>query len=299
MMMQAVLGAIQQENLADKVEQRIVAGSDPEVGAAVAKIVRALHTAVADVRPTTKQWRATVDFLTEVGHASDERRQEWVLLSDLLGITQLVEDINTLRPTGATPNTARGPFYRPDAPELPLGANISLDGAGERLVVTCHVRDLDGRPISGAVVETWQANGQGFYENQQPDLQPEFNLRGRFRADESGDLTYVTVKPMGYKVPDDGPVGQLLGRLGYPLHRPAHLHFIVRAPGFETVTTHVYDGADPRLGEDALLGVKPELVADFIHAGTGGVRCEWTLEFTFVLARARDANQSRTGRLSR
>ncbi|MCX7303560.1 MAG: 6-chlorohydroxyquinol-1,2-dioxygenase [Hyphomicrobiales bacterium] len=294
--MQAVLGASQQENLADKVEKRIVAGSDPEFGAAVAKIVRALHAAVSEVRPTTAQWRAAVDFLTEVGHASDERRQEWVLLSDLLGITQLVEDVNTLRPAGATPNTARGPFYRHDAPELPLGANISLDGAGERLAVTCHVRDLDGRPVTGAVVETWQANGQGYYENQQPDLQPEFNLRGIFAADAAGDMHYLTVKPAGYKVPDDGPVGQLLGRLGYPLHRPAHLHFIVRAPGFETVTTHVYDGADPRLGEDALLGVKPELVADFRHGGSGGVRFEWTLEFTFVLARSRQSGPSRRGK---
>lgn len=293
--MQAVLGATQQENLADKVEQRIVAGSDPETGAAVAKLVRALYAAVSEVRPTTKQWRAAVDFLTEVGHASDERRQEWILLSDLLGITQLVEDINTLRPRGATPNTARGPFYRGDAPELPRGADISLDGVGEKLAVTCHVRDLDGRPIGGAVVETWQANGQGYYENQQPDLQPEFNLRGVFETDAAGDLQYLTVKPAGYKVPDDGPVGQLLGRLGYPLHRPAHLHFIVRAPGFETVTTHVYDGADPRLGEDALLGVKPELVAEFRNTGGAAIPKEWTLEFTFVLARTRPPGPSRKG----
>nr|WP_292766391.1 dioxygenase [Mesorhizobium sp.] len=257
---------------------------NPELEAALVKIVQLLHRLVRDLRPTARQWRAALDFLSEVGHASDERRQEWVLLSDLLGISQLVEEINARRPKGATPNTARGPFYRADTPQMPLGASISLDGIGEPLTVIGHVRDLDGRPVSGAVVETWQANGQGRYENQEPDLQPEFNLRGVFRAGDDGEFSYRTVKPAGYKVPDDGPVGQLLGGVGYPLHRPAHLHFIVRAPGFETVTTHVYDRADPRLDEDALLGVKPELIGDFQPAGTP--RGVWMLDFTFVLARS-------------
>jgi protocatechuate 3,4-dioxygenase beta subunit len=284
-MTQGPLQTLREDNSAEIVAGRIAAGSDPELGAALAKIAGFLHQAVRAVRPTTAQWRAAVEFLTEVGHASDERRQEWVLLSDLLGVTQLVEEINTRRPKGATPNTARGPFYRADAPMLDLGASISLDGQGEPLVVTGHVRDLDGNPLAGALVETWQANGSGLYENQQPDLQPEFNLRGVFRADAAGDFTYATVKPAGYRVPDDGPVGQLLGRLGYPLHRPAHLHFIVRAPSFDTLTTHVYDGRDPHLGEDALFGVKPELVGDFRAIGAGRPG-KWALDFTFVLARA-------------
>jgi hydroxyquinol 1,2-dioxygenase len=292
MMMQAVLGTIQQDNLADKVEQRIVAGSDPEFGAAVAKIVRALHTAVAEVRPTTRQWRAAVDFLTEVGHASDERRQEWILLSDLLGVTQLIEDINTLRPPGATPNTARGPFYRPDAPELPPGANISLDGAGERLAVTCHVRDLDGRPVSGAVVETWQANGQGFYENQQPDLQPEFNLRGVFTSGSDGAFDYATVKPAGYTVPDDGPAGQLLRAVGGQLRRPAHLHFMISAAGFETITTHVFERAEAMLHEDPLFGVRPELLGDIRHETCKGGTIVWALDFTFVMVRAKPGRRT-------
>jgi hydroxyquinol 1,2-dioxygenase len=281
--MPAAIQSLQEHNSAEIVASRL-AGGEPELVAALATIVRALHAAVREIRPTPAQWRAAVAFLTDVGHASDERRQEWVLLSDLLGITQLVEEINARRPRGATPNTGRGPFYRADAPLLASGASISLDGQGEPLAVTCHVRDLDGRPVAGASVETWQANAQGHYENQQPDLQPEFNLRGRFTADACGDVGYRTVRPAGYGVPDDGPVGQLLGTLGYPLRRPAHLNFQVSAPGFATLTTHVYDRSDPHIGGDPLLGVKPELLGDFQRAADGR---GWRLDFTFVLARTK------------
>lgn len=286
-MTSVVLQALQEQNSADIVVRRLAAGGDPALARVVATVVRHLHQAVREVRPSMQEWRAAVEFLTEVGHASDERRQEWVLLSDLLGVTQLVEEINSTRPKGSTPNTARGPFYRPDAPRLPLGADICLDGIGERLVVTGHVRDLDGRPVMGASVETWQANGHGQYENQQPDLQPEFNLRGHFRADENGDFTYRTVRPAGYKVPDDGPAGHLMGRLAYPLYRPAHISFLISAPGFDTLSTQVYDGADAHLDLDPLYGVKPELVADLRRAASGGSAPSWCLDFTFVLARSR------------
>lgn len=285
----AGLQALQEHNSADLVARRMAGAHDPQLAQAIAKVVRSVHQAVREIRPSIAQWRAAIDFLTEVGHASDERRQEWVLLSDLMGVTQLVEEINTRRPKGATPNTARGPFYRADAPRHPLGADICLDGAGERMVVTGHVRDLDGRPVAGASVETWQANGLGHYENQQPDLQPEFNLRGRFVADDNGDFSYRTVRPAGYRVPDDGPVGQLLGALGYPLDRPAHLHFLISAPGFETITTHVYDRSDPHLNHDPLFGVKPELLAEFVRIPEAGKGGSWRVDFTFVMARARKA----------
>ena len=285
-MTSVVLQTLQEQNSAEMVARRLAGSVDPELARVVSTIVRHLHQAVREVRPSMQDWRAAVEFLTEVGHASDERRQEWVLLSDLLGVTQLVEEINSVRPKGATPNTARGPFYRPDAPRLPLGADICLDGAGEPLFVTGHVRDLDGRPVAGASVETWQANGHGQYENQQPDLQPEFNLRGHFRADDNGDVTYRTVRPGGYKVPDDGPAGHLMGRLGYPLYRPAHISFLVSAPGFDTLSTQVYDRADPNLDLDPLYGVKPGLVAD-LRRVPSAVPPSWCLDFTFVLARSR------------
>lgn len=268
-----------EQNSADIFAQRLPTAKDAPLPQILAAAVQHLHALIREFRPTPQEWRNVIAFLTDVGHACDERRQEWVLLSDLLGASALVEEINSRRPKGATPNTVRGPFYRPDAPHYPLGASISLDGLGEPLEVGGRVEDLDGRPIANAVIETWQANSHGFYENQQPDRQPEFNLRGIFRTDKDGRFHYRTIRPVGYGVPDDGPVGTLLRGAGYPLRRPAHLHFLIKAPGFETVTTHLYDGSDPHLSEDAIFGVKPELVIDF-----GGSR----IEFTFTMARARN-----------
>ncbi|MFN3636703.1 MAG: dioxygenase [Rhizobium rhizophilum] len=245
-----------------------------------------VHQLIKEFRPTPEQWRKVLDFLTEVGHASDERRQEWVLFSDLVGASALVEEINSRRPAGATPNTIRGPFFRADTPQRALGSSISLDDAGEPLLVEGRIEDLDGLPVTTAEIITWQANAEGYYENQQPDLQPEFNLRGLFRADPDGKFQYRTVRPSGYGVPGDGPVGRLFAQAGYPLHRPAHLHFVVRAPGFETITTHIYDADDPRLGEDALFGVRPELVQPFDRAMIDG-KLTSCVSVRFVMVRAR------------
>lgn len=279
--------SLQQQTSVDAVVQRLMAGPEPELARTIASVVRHLHLAVREVRPSQRDWRAAIEFVTEVGHACDERRQEWVLLSDLLGVTQLVEDINAHRPRGATPNTPRGPFYRSDSPKRQLGADICLDGKGERMAVRGQVCDLDGHPVPGASIETWQANGEGHYENQQPDLQPEFNLRGRFRADEHGLFYYDTVRPAGFKVPVDGPVGQLMAQLDYPLDRPAHLSFLITAPDFETISTQVYDRSDTAVSLDPVFGVRPELLADIRQATDGKGKTAWSLDYTFVMARAR------------
>jgi len=278
-----------ERNSAQLVAERLDKHAEGHLPAFMVPFIEHLHKLIRETRPTHADWRRTVEFLTEVGHASDGRRQEWVLLSDLLGVTALIEEINTRRPKGATPNTVRGPFYRADAPRLPLDANISLDGAGQPVAVNCRVLDLDGEPIAGATIETWQANGEGFYENQQPDQQPEFNLRGVFTADTKGNIRYRTVRPGGYTVPCDGPVGQMLGGLGFSLRRPAHLHFMIKADGFETISTHVYDGSDPHLGQDALFGVKEELIGEFKPSEKGEGS---TLDFTFVMVRAKKGRGS-------
>ncbi|WP_426230578.1 dioxygenase [Pararhizobium sp. DWP3-4] len=270
--------------------QRLSQSKDDSLPKVLAVAVSHLHALIRELRPTPSDWRKVIAFLTEVGHASDDRRQEWVLLSDLLGASALVEEINSRRPKAATPNTVRGPFFRADIPQLALGSTISLDGIGERLDVSGGVRDLDGNPIADAEIITWQANAQGLYENQQPDLQPEFNLRGLFRTDTEGRFHYRTIKPCGYGVPDDGPVGELLRQAGYPLHRPAHLHFMIKAPGFETIVTHIYDGSDPHLAEDAIFGVKPELVHSFERQGKGAPA--WKLDLTFVMVRARQGTET-------
>jgi protocatechuate 3,4-dioxygenase beta subunit len=269
-------------NSAEIFAQRLASHDKQRLPHILTAAVTHLHELIKEFRPSPEEWKSVITFLTEVGHACDERRQEWVLLSDLLGASALVEEINSRRPKGATPNTVRGPFYRPDAPIYPLGASISRDGLGEALAVSGRVQDLDGKPVAGAEIETWQANAQGLYENQQPDRQPEFNLRGIFRTDKDGRFHYLTVRPAGYGVPDDGPVGMLLQQAGYPLRRPAHLHFLVKAPCFETITTHLYDGRDPHLNEDAIFGVKQELVVDF---------SEGKVDFTFIMARSKNGTR--------
>ena len=264
------------------------AGSLPQV---LCTVVSHLHGLIRELRPSAADWRKMIEFLTEVGHTTDERRQEWGLLFDLLGASALVDEINSRRPKQATPNTVRGPFFRADTPERASGSNISLDGVGERLAVFGQLLDLDGHPIESAEVMTWQANAAGFYENQQPDLQPEFNLRGVFKTDRQGRFDYLTVRPAGYGVPQDGPVGKLLSQAGCSLRRPAHLHFIVTAPGFQTITTHIYDGSDAHIDEDAIFGVKPELVHEFKCFDIGG-KSGWRLDFKFLMARAREGSAS-------
>lgn len=239
--------------------------------------VTRLHGLVTDLRPTPDELRAVIEFLTDVGHSADARRQEWVLLADVIGVSTLVEDLNTCRPDGATPNTLAGPFYRADVPEVAQGANLSRDGIGDALDLHGQIMALGGTPVPAAMVEVWHANALGRYENQDPDLQPEFNLRGRLRTDANGRFHLSTIKPRGYALPEDGPVGRLLNGLGLRLERPAHIHFRVTAPGFDPLTTHVFDRADPAIARDALFGVKPELLADFTAA---------RLDVTFVLAPA-------------
>jgi protocatechuate 3,4-dioxygenase beta subunit len=204
----------------------------------------------------------------------------------VLGLSSLIEDRANPLPAGATPATLPGPFYRSDDPDLPEGASIALDGKGEPLRVTARVDALDGTPLRGALAEVWQANADGLYENQQPDLQPEFNLRGRFRADATGRFRFTTIRPGGYSLPADGPVGRLLAGLGYRLDRPAHLHVRRSAPGYRTLVTHVFDRADPAIAHDALFCVKPGLLADFHRVSPPGTPPAWALDLSFTLAPA-------------
>lgn len=244
--------------------ERIKGTDNARLAEVLCKVAEHLHAIIRETRPTLKDWRSAIEFLTDVGHLCDERRQEWVLVSDLLGMSSLVDALNSDRPERATPNTMRGPFYRSDVPLMKQEESISLDGVGSDVAVFIQIRDIDDKPVAGARLETWQANAQGFYENQQPDLQPEHNLRGHFLADERGQVTYRTIRPSGYEVPKDGPLSDLLVRLGAPLCRPAHIYFQVTANGYETLTTQIFDGDDPNLGRDPLFSVKPGLIGSFL-----------------------------------
>jgi hydroxyquinol 1,2-dioxygenase len=275
---------------------RLATTGPSRLAAAAQAAVNGLHALVVELRPSGDEFRQAIDFLTEVGHYADARRQEWVLLADVLGVSSLIEDQNSPRPAGATPNTLAGPFYRADAPEIPAGGNISRDHKGEPLEVTGRVVALDGGGVGGAAVEVWHANAEGLYENQEPDRQPEFNLRGRLRTDAEGRFRFQTVKPKGYALPSDGPVGQLMSALGLGLERPAHIHFKVSAPGFETLTTHVFDRSDPAIGQDAIFGVKPELLGEFRALPLNGGRRRHSLDLQLVLCPERPAKAENAGR---
>jgi protocatechuate 3,4-dioxygenase beta subunit len=194
----------------------------------------------------------------------DDKRQEFILLSDITGTTMLVDAINHRSPDGATESTIFGPFYREGAPELPTGATISQDVRGEPVVVTGRVLSTDDIPIPDALLDIWETDENGLYEQQDPE-QPDMNLRGKFRTDHEGRYCFVGIKPVSYAIPNDGPVGQLLRSLGRHPFRPAHIHLLISARGFAPVTTHLFVKGDSYLDSDAVFGTKDSLIVDFIR----------------------------------
>ncbi len=249
--------------VAAELRRRLAAIPPDRLGEAVRLIMDHAFQVLATLRPSPDELDALVQFLTDVGYATDARRQEWVLLADVFGLTDGVFSGNQREAAGITPSTLPGPFYRADAPDLALGADLCRDGAGKQLTVQGQVLGPSQKPIAGALVEVWHANAEGRYENQDPDNQPEHNLRGRFTADAQGRFHFRTIRPGGYALPDDGPVGQLARRLGLSLDRPAHIHFAVSAPGHRRLVTAIFDGADPAISCDALFAVKPALIGTF------------------------------------
>jgi protocatechuate 3,4-dioxygenase beta subunit len=254
--------------VAAEVQRRLALAAPGRLGEAVRLIVAHAFQVVETLRPSPAELDALLQFLTDVGYATDARRQEWVLLADVLGLSDGVLSAGDKVDSGATPSVLAGPFYRADAPRLSLGADLCRDGRGVPLSVSGSVSGLDGSPLAGAEVEVWHANAAGRYENQDPDNQPEHNLRGRFVADAEGRFRFRTIRPGGYALPDDGPVGQLARRLGLSLDRPAHLHFAVTAPGHRPLVTAIFDGSDPAIDRDALFAVKPGLVGQFRPEGS-------------------------------
>jgi catechol 1,2-dioxygenase len=230
----------------------------------LASLITHVHACIREVELTEQEWAQAIEFLTRTGHMCDDKRQEFILLSDVAGVTMLVDAINHRSPDGATESTIFGPFYRSGASELPWGASISQDGRGEPAVVSGRVLSTDGTPIPGALLDIWETNENGLYEQQDPD-QPDMNLRGKFRTDADGRYRFVAIKPVSYPIPDDGPVGQLLRALGRHPYRPAHIHALISADGFAPLTTHLFVTGDPYLDSDAVFGTKDSLVVDFVR----------------------------------
>jgi len=265
---------------------------DPRLREIVASLVRHLHAFVREVEPTEAEWLAGVRFLTAVGQMCDARRQEVILLSDTLGVSILVDAINHRKPAGATASSVLGPFYREGAPDLAPGASIAGTTPGELAIVSGRVTTPEGTPIAGACLDVWQTAPNGLYDVQDP-AQPGMNLRGRFRTDAAGRYELRTVKPTSYPIPGDGPVGPMLRALGRHPYRPAHIHFIVSADGYDPVTTMLFVEGDPYLDSDAVFGVKSSLVVNFIRhdaaaeAQARGVTAPfYTVTYDFGLTRA-------------
>jgi protocatechuate 3,4-dioxygenase beta subunit len=252
-------------------------------------LVKHVHAFVQETELTEAEWWTAIQFLTQTGHMCDDRRQEFILLSDTLGVSMLVDAINHRFPAGATETTVLGPFYVKGAPLLPNGANISRGKGGEPTLVRGRVCAVGGKPIAGAVLDVWQAAPNGMY-NVQDSKQPEMNLRGRFRTDSQGRFHFRTVRPVSYPIPHDGPVGKMLRTLGRNHYRPAHLHFIVSAKGYHPVATHLFVKGDKYLGSDAVFGVKQSLIRDFrrntssAEAKRLGMKAPfYSLDYTFGL----------------
>ena len=268
-------------NSTETVNGRMSPDTDARLQKVMSSLVRHLHDFAKEVQLTQDEWERAVDFLTRTGQICSAERQEFILLSDVLGLSMLVDAINNRRPEGATQNTVFGPFHVPDAPIREMGANISLDGKGESCLFEGRVLDLDGQPVEGACVDVWSDNADGFYDVQQPDIQPRWNNRGRFITGADGAYSFRGIKPVSYPIPDDGPVGQMLGHMGRHPYRPAHMHYLVTAPGFQKLVTHTFVGGDAYLTSDAVFGVKDTLVAPFDKVEDGDTA--WHSPFDFVL----------------
>ena len=249
-------------SLEDQVVASFAAAKDDRFAEIATSLVRHLHAFLADVRLTEGEWAAAIDFLTRTGQISDDKRQEFILLSDVLGASMAVIDLN--HPTGgaATESTVLGPFFVEDAPDFPLGADIAGGAPGTPCFVDGTVRGTGGQPVPGAVLEIWQSDEDGRYDVQYPDLDAPRG-RGRLRADDAGRYSFWTVHPEAYPIPDDGPVGELLAAAGRGPMRPAHVHFKVAAPGYRTLVTHVFTADSDHLDDDAVFGVKRSLIFDF------------------------------------
>jgi hydroxyquinol 1,2-dioxygenase len=270
-----------EETATGAVTASFAGAADPRLREILDSLVRHVHGFVREVEPTFAEWERAMEFLAATGRMCDGQRQEFILLSDVLGVTMLVDAINHRKASEATESTVLGPFHQVESPRRELGDTIDLVATGEPCVVTGRVASLDGTPLAGALVDVWQADDHGFYDVQQPGTQPEGNGRGLFTCDADGRFWFRTVTPSPYPIPADGPVGALLGATGRHPYRPAHIHLIAAADGHLPVTTHVFVAGSPYLDSDAVFAVKQSLIRDFTVVEDPGQAAAWGVEAPF------------------
>lgn len=262
-------GYFTEENSVEVVTGRNAGAKDARLKEVMEVITRKLHEAVKELEPTQEEWMQAILFLTRTGQMCNEWRQEFILLSDTLGVSMLVDAINHPVPEGATETTVLGPFFVQAAPEKDSGADISGPMEGDPMLVTGSVSTVDGKPLAGAIVDVWHSDDDGYYDVQQLDEIGDLAMRARFHTDANGRFHFWSIKPAAYPVPHDGPVGEMLEVQGRHPWRPAHVHFMISAPGFEKLVTHVFVAGDQYLDSDVVFGVKDSLIREFVRHPAG------------------------------
>ena len=270
---------------------RLANCGNPRLRQIMTSLVTHLHSFAREVALTEEEWMQGIQFLTATGQMCDAKRQEFVLLSDTLGLSMLVVAQNNTKPTGATEATVFGPFHVADAPFVEQGADLSGGAPGMPLFVDARVVSADGTPIVNAEVDVWQADDDGLYDVQRPELGDVRRARGVLRSDAQGRVRFRSITPTAYPVPTDGPVGRMLQATGRHPWRPAHVHFIIQAEGYERLITHIFPEGDEYLDSDVVFGVRSSLIGAFVRHESGvapdGSATDgpfYTLAQTFVLA---------------
>jgi protocatechuate 3,4-dioxygenase beta subunit len=250
------------DNITDTVVQAYAGAADPRTKEILSVLIRRLHDFVREVKLTPEEWEAAMGLLARAAATTNEERNEFILLSDLLGVSALVDLLDGREDENASITTLMGPFYVPGTPELDLGADLTGDNDGERIVVYGQIRKNDDTPLPGAQIEVWQNAPNGLYAVQDPN-QPEHNLRGTLHADENGNYVFATAKPISYQVPEDSAGGELVRAGGRHCWRPAHIHIMVSADGCKRHISQVFDVNDPYIDEDSVFGVRDDLAVPY------------------------------------
>jgi catechol 1,2-dioxygenase len=254
---------------------------NPRLKSIVSLLIKHLHACITEMKVTDEEWEFAWDFMERMAAITSPERNEFLLLADVIGVSQLIETLNHETPDQPVGFALVGPFFRANAPFRERGDSIaSEDTPGARVRISGQVFDFENNtPIEGAILDTWQAATNGLYENQD-ERQPDYNLRGRFRTDENGTFELIALMPTAYPVPTDGPVGELLRVAKRPPDRPAHIHFIVSAPGYETLVTQIFVKGDPIIEDDAVFTASQNMVGDFRQEGD-----HFRLSYDFPLKR--------------
>lgn len=292
---------VTETTITDIVLERWMGVPDPRLRQIMQSVIAHLHAFVREIEPTEEEWLTAIKWLTRTGKQSDDRRQEFILASDVVGVSMLVDCINHRLSSATTPTTVTGPFHVHDSPELEDGADMAKDAPGEPCYIIGSVRSLSGAPIAGATLDIWQADGEGLYDAQRDTDEPW--MRGIFKSGDDGRFVVQTVLPVPYSIPMDGSVGDLMGHTEISPMRPSHIHFLIEGRDHRRVITHLFKKSCPYIETDVVYGVKAPLIAEFklmpagstTPNGKAAERPFWLLEYDFVLQPVENAWPSGAG----